>query len=99
MMGMVLLGIPDHESAQQGGLILPDILIKILTRRNRKMKPYAENLFKTLELTDLSFTLKKAYLKSRFTDETEKEIRKRIFESLLIRKEKQWKSAKVFLKH
>ena len=63
------------------------------------MKPYAENLFKTLELTDLSFTLKKAYLKSRFTDETEKEIRKRIFESLLIRKEKQWKSAKVFLKH
>ncbi len=65
----------------------------------RIMKPYVENLLKTLELTDLSFTLKKAYLKSRFTDESEEKIIKRIFEALVKRKEKQWKSAKAFLRH
>jgi len=65
----------------------------------KKMKPYTKNLFKTLELIDLSFTLKEAYLKSRFTEENEEEIRKRIFDSLVKRKENQWKSVKAFLKH
>ena len=63
------------------------------------MKPYAKNLFKTLELVELSFTLKEAYLKSRFTDQSEEEIRKSLFNDLVRRKEKQWKSEKAFLKH
>jgi hypothetical protein len=46
---------------------------------------------KTLELTDLSFTLKKAYLNSRFPAESEEEIRRRIFNTLVRRKENQWK--------
>ena len=53
-----------------------------------------KNLYKTLELLDLCYSLKKEYFKSRFPEKTEREIEKELFKALVERKEAQWKSVK-----
>ncbi len=54
-----------------------------------------KNLYKTLELLDLGYALKKEYFKSRFPKKTEREIERELLKALVERKEAQWKSVKV----
>ncbi len=62
-------------------------------------KRLVKNLFKILELIDLTFTLKKAYLKVRFPVINDIEIESMVFKKIAKRKEAQWKSAKASLRH
>jgi len=48
------------------------------------------NLVKTLELIDLCFTLKEAFLKQQHPQATPEKIRELIYQGILTRKKKQW---------
>jgi hypothetical protein len=53
---------------------------------------YEKNLAKTLELIDLCFQLKEAYLRQRYPSASPLEIRQVICSGILARKERQWTS-------
>ncbi len=53
---------------------------------------YKKNLAKTLELIDLCFQLKEAYLRQRHPSASPLEIRQVIYSGILARKERQWTS-------
>jgi len=55
---------------------------------------YHRNLAKTLELIDACFNLKEAYLKRPHPEASQQDINNMIFQGILSRKEKQWKSPK-----
>jgi hypothetical protein len=48
------------------------------------------NLVKTLELIDLCFTLKEAFLKQQYPQESPEKIRELIYQGILSRKKNQW---------
>jgi len=50
------------------------------------------NLVRTLELIDLCFKLKEAYMKQRHPQASPEKIREQIYQEILSRKEKQWTS-------
>jgi hypothetical protein len=56
------------------------------------MNKYEQKLKKTCDIIDTCFALKTAYIKSIHPEYSEKKIREEIFNSILDRKEKQWKS-------
>ncbi len=58
------------------------------------MKSYRQNLLKTIELIDLCFTLKKAYMRSKLPEIVEEDLERRIWNDILRRKENKWRSAK-----
>jgi hypothetical protein len=60
---------------------------------------YKQNLAKTLELIELCFTLKEAYLRQQHPLASPGEIRQMICQGILERKERQWTSPDPFLKH
>lgn len=49
-----------------------------------------KNFLKTMELIDACFTLKAAYLKQRYPQESDREIARRIYRGILKRKQAQW---------
>ena len=55
------------------------------------------NLARTLELIDLCFNLKEAYLRQQHPQAPPKEIRELIYRGILSRKEKQWTSPEISL--
>ena len=59
---------------------------------------YIKNFAKTLELIQATFTLKEAYLQAKHPDLTKKEIAAIMYQNILKRKERQWKSQKGSLK-
>ena len=60
---------------------------------------YKNNLAKTLEVIELCFTLKEAYLRQQHPLASPREIRQMICQGILKRKERQWTSPDPFLKH
>ncbi|MEE4355542.1 MAG: hypothetical protein V2I97_03685 [Desulfococcaceae bacterium] len=61
------------------------------------MDRYINNLNKTLQIIDLCFNLKEAYFRQKHPGKTDEEIRKMIYQDMLARKEKLWKSEKACL--
>lgn len=57
-------------------------------------KKYQRNLAKSLELIDMCFNLKEAYLKQKHPEASRQEIIDMVYKGILSRKEKQWKSQK-----
>jgi hypothetical protein len=49
-----------------------------------------KNLARTIELIDLCFRLKEAYVRQEHTGASSEKIRKMIDKGILVRKEKQW---------
>ena len=62
------------------------------------MGKYQKNLAKSLELIEICFNLKEAYLKQLHPGTSQQDINRMIFQSIVSRKEKQWKSPKASLK-
>lgn len=60
----------------------------------RQMEKYQQNLSRTLELIDLCFNLKQAYLRTKHPNATDSEIEELIYRGILTRKTNQWKSQK-----
>jgi hypothetical protein len=61
------------------------------------MEKYIKNLNKTLEIIDLCFNLKEAYFRQEYPKASDTEIREMIYQDILARKEKLWKSEKACL--
>jgi len=61
------------------------------------MKPeeMIQNLYKTIELTDVCYRLKYSYYKAIFPSLKEDEITKKIYDEYLTRQETKWNSAKI----
>jgi hypothetical protein len=59
---------------------------------------YKKNLIKSLEIIDLCFNLKEAYFQQVFPHASHSDINNMIFQDIITRKEKEWKSQKVSLK-
>ena len=57
------------------------------------------NLSRTLELIDLCFRLKEAYIRQLQPQASPEKIRELIYQGIRARKEKQWTSPEIFLKH
>jgi hypothetical protein len=55
---------------------------------------YQRNLAKTFELIDACFNLKQAYLMKKYPKASAKQISNMVYEGILSRKERQWKSLK-----
>lgn len=55
------------------------------------MVDYQRNLFRTIELINLCFTLKSAYLRTQHPEASERDIRRMINAGIVRRKEAQWK--------
>ena len=53
---------------------------------------YQKNLAKSLELIDVCFNLKEAYLKQKYPATSQQEINAMIYQGILSRKKRQWKS-------
>jgi len=53
---------------------------------------YRKNLAKSLELIDVCFNLKEAYLKQVYPGASQQDIDSMIFQGILSRKKRQWKS-------
>lgn len=64
-----------------------------------EIKRLQKNLDKSLELIDICFNLKEAYLKQKYPEASHQEIIDMVYKGILLRKEKQWKSQKALLKH
>jgi len=62
------------------------------------MNRYQKNFAKTLELIDTCFTLKEAYFRRRYPTRSSQEITELLYQDILERKERQWKSQKDLLK-
>ena len=62
------------------------------------MNRYQNNFAKTLELIDTCFTLKEAYFRHRYPARSRQEIMELLYQDILERKERQWRSQKDFLK-
>jgi hypothetical protein len=58
---------------------------------------YENNLVRTIELIDLCFMLKEAYLRQQHPDASPEKIRDLINCGILARKEKQWASPEICL--
>jgi hypothetical protein len=58
------------------------------------MVNYQKNLARTIELTNLCFTLKAAWLRQQHPDAAEQDIRRMITAGTLRRKEATWKPAR-----
>lgn len=63
------------------------------------MDGYHKKLAKSLELIDICFNLKEAYLKQIYPEASQQKINSMIFKGILSRKKRQWKSQKALLKH
>ncbi len=61
------------------------------------MEKYINNLNKTLQIIDLCFNLKEAYFRQKYPQKSDTEIREMIYQDILARKEKLWKSEKACL--
>jgi len=61
------------------------------------MEKYINNLNKTLQIIDLCFNLKEAYFRQKYPQISDTEIREMIYQDILARKEKLWKSEKACL--
>ena len=55
------------------------------------MHRYEQNLRKSLEIIDVCFNLKEAYLKQRHPRASQRTITQMIYRDILHRKERQWK--------
>ncbi len=62
------------------------------------MDRYQKNLAKSLELIEVCFDLKEAYLKTKYPEASQQDIKDMIYKGILLRKERQCKSLKVSLK-
>jgi hypothetical protein len=62
------------------------------------MDRYQKNLAKTLELIDVCFNLKQAYLKKQCPEASQQDIKGMIYKGILLRKKRQWKLPKASLK-
>ena len=58
------------------------------------MDKYRKNLAKTLELIEVCFNLKQAYLEKRYPEASQQAIKDMIYKDILLRKGRQWKSPK-----
>ena len=56
------------------------------------MDKYQKNLAKSLELIDVCFNLKEAYLKQLYPGASQQDIDSKIYQGILSRKKGQWKS-------
>jgi len=63
------------------------------------MNRYHKNFAKSLELIQICFDLKEAYLKQIYPQASQEHINRVIFQRMLSRKKSQWKSQKALLKH
>ena len=54
------------------------------------MTIYEKKLRKTCEIIDACFTLKEAFYKIEYPELTDKEIKMKIYDEILKRKEEQW---------
>lgn len=70
---------------------------KIAAGESGIMDRYINNLNKTLQIIDLCFNLKEAYFRQKYPQESDTKIRKMIYQDILARKEKSWKSEKACL--
>ena len=66
----------------------------MLMRKSMAEMMNENNLARTLELIDLCFKLKEAYLKQQHPKASPAKIRERIEQGILARKERQWASRK-----
>jgi len=62
------------------------------------MDQYQKNLAKTLELIEVCFNLKQAYLEKRYPEASQQDIKDMIYKGILSRKGRQWKSPKALSK-
>jgi len=62
------------------------------------MNKYQKNLAKSLELIEVCFTLKQAYLKNKYPEAAQQDIKDMIYRGILSRKKRLWKSPKASLK-
>jgi hypothetical protein len=65
--------------------------------QSAETKDLNRNLARTLELIDLCFNLKEAYLKQQHPQASPEKIRELIYHGILSRKEKQWTSPEISL--
>ena len=65
---------------------------RFMVLENSLMDKYQRNLAKSLELIDLCFNLKEAYLKQVYPGVSQQDINRMIFQGILSRKKGQWKS-------
>ncbi len=56
------------------------------------MNQFEKRLKKTCDIIDTCFALKAAYIKAKNPEYSDNDIRRKIFEEILERKEDQWKS-------
>jgi len=62
------------------------------------MDIYKKNLAKTLELIEICFNLKQAYLSKIYPEASQQDIKDMIYKGILLRKKRQWKSPKALSK-
>ena len=65
---------------------------RFMVLENSLMDKYQRNLAKSLELIDVCFNLKEAYLKQKHPAAPQQEISAMIYQGILSRKKRQWKS-------
>lgn len=65
---------------------------RFMVLENSLMDKYQRNLGKSLELIDVCFNLKEAYLKQKHPATSQQEISAMIYQGILSRKKRQWKS-------
>lgn len=74
---------------------------KVERKENTDMKNLTpeQNLVKTLELIDLCFKLKEAFLKQQYPQASPEKIWELIYQGILSRKKKQWTLPETSLTH